>query len=157
LTRLFLIAFLLAAATNASASVSYEFHYQGNFGTTDWRFTVPDFLSTPGTTFITTFDSYSSTFQGATLFDVQITNPFSASPFISTDASGGALSSSGWVGPFDHADSYSSGGATLLITSTGSPTPEPTSVVLTGLGGLLLGVVSRRRSTSGSKSPVDAV
>jgi hypothetical protein len=155
LTRLLLVGVLLAAATTASASVSYEFHYQGNFGTTDWRFTVPDFLSTPGNTFITTFDSYSSTFQGATLFDVQITNPFSTTPFISTDAIGGALSSGGWVGPFDHAATYSSGGATLLITSTGSPTPEPSSVVLTGLGGLLFALGSRRRWSSRSRLQVN--
>jgi hypothetical protein len=155
LKRLFLIAALFAAATTASASVSYEFHYQGNFGTTDWRFTVPDFISTPGTTYITAFDSYSSTFLGATLFDVRIIDPFSASPFLSTDTSNGGLSSGGWVGPFDHADTYSSGGSTLTITSTGSPIPEPSSIVLTGLGGLLFALVSRRHWTSRSKSQVN--
>jgi hypothetical protein len=145
LTRLFLVAALLASGTTASASVTYAFHDPGRFGTTNWQFTVGDFLSAPGTTFISTFDSYSSTFLGATLLDVQMTDPFSVSPFISTDTNNGALSSGGWVGPFDHTGTYSVGTSTLAISSTATPAPEPSSLALIGAGGVLLALVRRRR------------
>lgn len=144
MTRLFLVAALLASATTASASVTYAFHNQGNFGTTDWQFTVGDFLSAPGTTFITTFDSYSSNTLGSTLLDVQMSNPFSATPFISTDTNNGALSTGGWVGPFDHAGIYTAPSTTLTITSTSTPAPEPSSLALIGAGGVLLALVRRR-------------
>jgi hypothetical protein len=141
---LFLIVALLASATAASGSVTYNFHYHSNaFGTTDWQFTVTDFLNAPGTTFITSFDSYSSTFQGSTLLDVQMTNPFSTTPFISTDGDQGGLSSGGWAGPFDHPGTYSDTGATLTISGTPSA-PEPSPLALTGVGGVLLALVRRR-------------
>jgi hypothetical protein len=144
--RLFLVVALLASASTASGSVIYAFHFHSNaFGTTDWQFTVSDFLSAPGTTFITTFDSYSSTFQGGTLFDVQLTDPFSASPSISTEASGGGLSGASWVGPFDHAAIYTAGNATLTISTTAAATPEPSTPALIATGGVLLAIAHRRR------------
>ncbi|HLK67578.1 MAG TPA: PEP-CTERM sorting domain-containing protein [Bryobacteraceae bacterium] len=144
--KFFLLTILLASATTATASVTYDYHFQSNaFGTTDWQFTVSDFVSAPGTTFITSFDSYSSTFQGTPLFDIQITDPFTASPFISTDAMEGGLSSGGWTGPFDHAGTYTGGGnATLIITQNAASVPEPSSLALIGAAGMLLALVRRR-------------
>jgi hypothetical protein len=146
--RLFLIVALLASATAASGSVIYDFHFHSNaFGTTDWQFTVPDFLNAPGTTFITSFDSTSSTFQG-NILDVRISDPFSASPFIATDGDQGSLSTGGWAGPFDHPGTYSVSGATssatLIISSTAS-VPEPSPLALVGAGGVLLALARRRR------------
>ena len=141
--RLFLIVALLASATAASGSVIYDYH-STSFGTTDWQFTVPDFLSAPDTTFITSFDSASSSFLG-TILDVQIINPFSTSPGIQTDGTSGSLGiGSGYPGPFDHAGTYSITGSTLTIS--GSPSaPEPSPLALIGAGGVLLALVRRRR------------
>ena len=144
--RLFLIVALLASATAASGSVIYDFHFQSNaFGTTDWQFTVPDLLDAPApsTTFITSFDSASSSFLG-TILDVQIFNPFSASPGIQTDGTGGGLGiGAGYPGPFDHDGTYSITGATLTISGAPSA-PEPSPLALIGVGGILLALVRRR-------------
>ena len=154
MTRLFLLAALLASATTASASVVYSFHSHSNsFGDTDWQFTAPSFLNAPGTTYITTFDSYSSSFLGGILFDVRMIDPFSASPFISTDTDNGALSSGGWVGPFDHAGIYSTRDATLTISSTSQPAPEPSTPALIVAGAVLLAVVHRRRWALHQQTP----
>jgi hypothetical protein len=140
--RLFLVVALLASATAASGSVIYSYHAT-SFGTTDWQFTVLDFLSAPGTTFITSFDSASSSFLG-TILDVQIFNPFSASPGIQTDGTGGGLGiGAGYPGPFDHDGTYSITGATLTISGAPSA-PEPSPLALTGVGGILLALVRRR-------------
>jgi len=140
--RLFLVVALLASATAASGSVIYSYHAT-SFGTTDWQFTVPDFLSAPGTTFITSFDSASSSFLG-TILDVQIFNPFSASPGIQTDGTGGGLGiGAGYPGPFDHDGTYSITGATLTISGAPSA-PEPSPLALIGVGGILLALVRRR-------------
>ena len=140
--RLLLIVALLASATAASGSVIYSYHATA-FGTTDWQFTVPDFLSAPGTTFITSFDSASSSLVG-TILDVQIINPFSTSPGIQTEGtSGGTGIGAGYPGPFDHDGTYSISGAALTISGAPSA-PEPSPLALTGVGGVLLALVRRR-------------
>jgi hypothetical protein len=141
--RLFLIVALLASATAANGSVIYSYH-STSFGSTDWQFTVPDFLKAPGTTFITSFDSASSSFLG-TILDVQIINPFSTSPGIQTDGTSAALGvGSGYPGPFDHDGTYSISGTTLTISGSAS-VPEPSSLSLIGATGVLLAFVRRRR------------
>ena len=144
--KLFLVAALLASATTASASVVYSFHFQSSsFGATDWQFTVPNYVSAPGTNYITTFDSYSSGFLGGTLFDVRMIDPFSTSPFISTDTDNGGLSTGPWTGPFDHDGTYTIRNTTLTITSTSTAAPEPSSTALIAAGAILLAVLQRRR------------
>ena len=154
MTRLFLLAALLASATTASASVTYGYHSTGRFGTTDWQFTVGDFLSAPGTTFITTFDSYSSNTLGSTLLSVQITDPFSTSPSVVTSGDAATLGSAIWVGPFDQAGVYIANNVTTnnTLTISSTNTPEPSSFSLIGAGGLLFGLVRRRGWTFGKNS-----
>ncbi len=97
-----------------------------------------------GTTFITSFDSNSSTFLG-NITVVELSGPLSATPFILVEGDQGAgLNSGGWTGPFDHADTYFGTNATLIITGNSSA-PEPSSLALIGGGGVLLAIVRRRR------------
>lgn len=143
--RLFLVVALLAGSTAASGSVIYSYHATGFGATVDWQFTVSDFLSAPGTNYITSFDSASSTLVG-NILDVRIFDPFSASPGIQTDGDqGGFGSGAGWPGPFDHAGTYSLGTATLNISGAASDVPEPSPIALVGVGGVLLALVQRRR------------
>ena len=147
--KLFLISAMLASATCANASVLYDFQFNGRpIGSVAWQFTVADYLSAPGTTFITSFDSVAIGALG-NMLDVRFFDPFSTTPGISTDGDQGSLSSgSGWTGPFDHNGTYINGNATLVIS--GSPAaasaPEPAPIALVGAAGLLLAFARRKRS-----------